>query len=212
MKLIKAFGLAAVVAVVATAFIGATSAQAADTIVRCSKPDTLCTAAHTVGGTLNLTATASNPELLGGPLPEKCTSSTTTASATSEKMFENEWAGTINTLTFTGCSPCTSVTSPGNFAARITMNEAGEYILLSTGEATISGGFFCFGNKCRFRGKDIELTIEDNGGHPIAFANHEPLELVEGSKSFCGETGEWLAKYTTTSPSEEFWLRLGVLP
>jgi hypothetical protein len=206
MKSIKMFGLAAVAAIAAMAFVGAAAAQADTEVVLCKKAEALCAAANVYPVGTEIKATATNPELLGGPLPEKCSTSETTGKTTSAGGMGAPLLGEIATLTFSSCSPCTSVTSPGKFKTEISVNAKDEYSMKTTGEATISGGFFCFGNVCKFKGENLTLPIDNSFPHPVILTNKAKLQLVSGSESFCGKTGEWVATYTTTLPEGQLSL------
>jgi hypothetical protein len=190
MKFIKVLGIAAILAMAVTAFAGATSASAA------FKKLTMCTAHETVCKKANILrevkGSATNPILLG-QLNEKCTSSSVVlkeSSATSTTI-----SGQVTTLTFTGCEPCTTVTTNPPYAASATTSA-----LTSAGSAILSN---CpFGINCKFGTKGATLEYGKNAEGLIieAIAKEQPLTLEEGSAFFCGSSGKWDAVYKVATP------------
>lgn len=194
MRFIKMFGLALVAVSVATAFIGAASASAKlKELTVCKVNQKLCTAANTVK---EVHAIAENAALLG-TIDQKC--------GTSLVILKEEGlptattiSGSVTALTFLNCSPCTSITTTPPYATSVT-----GMTMTSGGGATLKS---CpFGVNCKFGSSKIELEIElrENGSIAGVKADKEPLSLEEGSKFFCGSTGEWDALYV---PLEELWL------
>lgn len=191
MKFTKLLGLAAVAALAVMALVGASSASASIVELTACKTNTkLCPTASIVR---EIHATASNAKLLG-TINQNCTSSLT--------ILKEQGLGTatsivgnVTTLTFTGCEPCSSITTTPPYKASISSST-----LSTGGSATLTG---CpFGINCKFGAEKVELSLVKNGEGAVieAVASEEPLTLQEGSKFFCGSTGKWDAKYVLTTP------------
>jgi hypothetical protein len=201
-KLTKILGLAAVAAMAAMAFAGSASAARLHPLVRlCLKAELLlCTAANSVELKGTLKGLQVGTGTLEGTLNQKCTGGEITGStgAMAESGEESWLAGEIKTLTFTGCEPCTKITSTGGFATKLRhpkegAEEAKLWFLQGGGNAIFEK---CpFGINCKFGSTSLkpEPYIEMETG--LINTDKAELKLEEGSAFFCGSTGKWNAKY-----------------
>jgi hypothetical protein len=191
MRLIKMLGIAAMLALTAMAFVGATSASASiKELTMCKAHENLCKKANILR---EIHGTATNPVLLGN-LNEKCTSSLVVLKETG-LATTTTITGQVTTLTFTGCSPCTTVTTSPPYAASATKTA-----FTSAGSAVLGG---CpFGINCKFGTKGTALEYGKNAEGLVteAIAKEEVLTLEEGSAFFCGSSGKWDAVYKLTTP------------
>lgn len=212
-------GLAAVAALATMAFVAATSASAnvIDFCLTTAKVKELTKAeCDKVKGVIDSKsekihwkAKATNPELKG-TLTETCEKSDALGYILAGLESGKTGTFVVETLSFTGsCSPCTTVTVNGlPYTGDIKMDPAGTYLAESPGSATISGGFFCFGNVCRFGTTSASLELVSTEEDTVnKFVAEEPL-TVESGGVFCGTTGTWKATYTveTGLPSGFFFL------
>jgi hypothetical protein len=210
MKSIKFIGLAAVAAMVAMAFVGASSAMAVDTITLCKtevkNPTELCPDGNLLPAGTLLHFKALNP-ILKGSVEEKCNESL--VHGTTSAASGNPLAGSLSELTFTGaCTPCPTVETKGlPYAASViskTVEGKEEFFLVSKGAALLKN-CFGLGINCEFKTEAAELLIHNNGGHPIVLAKEVPLS---GPGGLCGTTGKWPATYEWKEPTPLFWVAL----
>jgi hypothetical protein len=205
MKLTKILGLAIVAAVAVTAFTGSASAARLHPLVKlCSKRELLlCSAANTLELRGLLKGLQIGTGTLEGTLKEKCTGGVITGITTEEmgESGEESWlGGEIKTLTFSGCEPCTKITSTGGFATKLRHAKEGAeaeklWFLRGGGNATFEG---CpFGINCKFGSESLtpEPYIENSLTEGVINTNKAELKLETGSEFFCGKTGKWNARY-----------------
>jgi hypothetical protein len=196
MKFIKILGVAAMLALAGMAFVGATSASAnIKERTVCKVNQKLCTAANIVR---SVKGVAKEARLLG-TINQKCESSV----VVEENGLPSEAAIPVivlkNALTFTNCTPCTEITSPGPYEGSLS-----SMALITGGSAVLKG---CpFGVNCKFgkaSGIELEIELAADGSVSGVLASEEALTLEEGSKLLCGATGKWDALYV---PSESLWI------
>jgi hypothetical protein len=201
-KTIKMFGLVAAAVVAAMAFIGSSTAAAAEHggigLCKANEP-LLCAEGNLVkvpsGGSIDVLTTAEAP-VLKGTLTEKCNTSTSTFN-TSEEM-KNPVVGQVTELTFTGsCTPCSTVKTLGlPYEGKLSMaeeGEAGDWVLTSSGGAELSG--CTFGVTCKFEGTGVTLLGKNTASGLEFKAEEEELKQTGGSTLFWGSTGKWTANY-----------------
>lgn len=207
MRSINMFGIAVVAALAIGVILGPTYAQATTDIVMCKTEEAVCT-----GGVwsdkLLKEGGASNVIFLGF-LEEKCTKSELHGKVLTKAGVS--LGADIEKLTFSECTPCTSVTVEAlPYGSEIKVDAGDVYLWITPFVLQMSG---CkLGMKCRFEISPISLTIENlfTGQH-IVEAKEEVVGLTEGLESFCGKEIKWDATYTITSPLK-FWFALLNLP
>jgi hypothetical protein len=214
MRLTKVFGLAAVAAVAAMAFIGAGTASAAHEVVLCSvlppTPNSLCAAANVLPAGTEILGLAKNPKL-EGTITVECEDSIATVK-TKESM--NEKLGVeLTKLEFgklptpslgTGCTGCTGgIHTAPPYQGTILMENEKDYVIHTAGNALLLN---CpFGVECKFGSEALTLLIDpDLTQHDAASQVKGDLLLINntlnrtGGSILCGSTGLWTASYTTT--------------
>ncbi len=206
MKLVKLFGLAAIAALVAMAFVGASSASA-NPIDVCLDLEGVAESLdaeeciekggeiHTEDDEIEFQARAVEP-VLKGSLAEKCNESNTTT-----KTKGDGTPGIVVTaLSFTGsCSPCPTVETTPPYTGTLVM-EGGDYFLKVPGSATLKG---CFGFiNCKFSSEAVTLKFVAGPNHTNNEFRAEE-ETLTGPGGLCGSTGTWTANYVVSSP--EMW-------
>jgi hypothetical protein len=193
MRLIKMALLAATAAVVAMAFIGASTASATkpwrgiclkNTPLNCAKADL---AKHPLLGLL--LASAGKGFFLSN-FKIECESGEGKSNAL-ESQNEAAVEGELESLTFAGCSGgCkqVKVITPVALTLDMTTDEGGWN--LSTENAEVEFFECTFGVKCKFGGS---LTLNVNTDAEGSYSDPEGKEfkLLEGSKLLCGGTGKW---------------------
>lgn len=220
MKLIKMLSLAMAAAAIVMAFVGATSAMAAEEhelIGLCLKAELLlCEKASRItaeGLEFGLLlGTQIGTGTLEGTLAEKCKESMSTGKIGAapgnmgkNASGENILKGEIIELTFAGCEPCKKITTTPPFTGNIGMTGTsatkeptflnGTWYLEGGGNASFAE---CpLGVKCKFGAEKLTPapTIEMTETEAILNTNKAKLNLEEGSKLICGETGTWNSKY-----------------
>jgi len=205
MRLIKMLGLAAMAAVVATAFIGAATASAEFNTVLCEKAELICESPVNGGGNveIHLETLAANPPLLlssaGTVECEKSLALLTLLNELAKAPAKQE--AHILSLSFTGNCHL------GETSCTVTTNDLGSLLLLKTGElkaiatdmeleghktkVTLKCGFFI---NCTFsaNAKTSLAVSSDAEGHLTGKAEATPLT---GSGFLCPEKGNWDAEY-----------------
>lgn len=205
-------GFAAIVAAAFTAFIGVGSASAENPhplIGLCKEANLLlCPELMRVApgsGTL-LAKQIGTGKFEGGLFTEECTGAMAKAvvnTAKGTEGMEDSVGGTeesrlfftINTFTFSGCSPCSTVTVNGlPLGATASMSgPEGEWLLKAAGSATFKG---CpFGAECEFGNGEIVSKIEMTATESVLNTAGTELELLKGNASLCGKKGKWKAKF-----------------
>jgi len=209
-------GLAAVAAVAAMAFIGTAAASADHEYIGLCKLEelVLCMSQNLIAEELTgqlLATQIGTGEFKGGLITEKCAGGMAKAKLTSMAMEKvNELTAQITTFTFTECKPCTTVkvTTPVNVKLTMGTSLGSDWKVESTenGKAEFSG--CALGATCIFGGKNITALVEMSAGQSILNTNGTSLEFQGGTggKGFCGENGNWFAKfgfkYTLSSGQE----------
>jgi hypothetical protein len=207
MRLIKMLGLAAFCALAATAFIGAASASAAahDKLGLCKAEELLlCKTANLIAvGSGTLLGKATNPTL-SGTLTETCEVGHIEGTITSPLDPVGKLIGSISSVTFTGCKPCTTVTVENlPYESELTMTTTlGSDWVLNTRKpagvikATLSKCVLGAGT-CIFKANEINALVEMAAGVATVNTNKAPLEFAGGTlgEGFCGKVGAWEAKY-----------------
>jgi hypothetical protein len=192
------------------AFLGAASASA---LTLCSTSgegsETNCGGASKMGkqytGPIHAELVSGGTANFTGNLPVSCTASTISGKVTKSEPPE----GTIETLTFGGCSvfgfscTATSVNTP----YKLTASSTTVVNVKSDGTGNPGASVTCFGVTCEFQtaaaGANLELTGSDTD--PILHAKAVPLTVTKGPAETCGSTATWNASYTVTTP-KSLWI------
>jgi hypothetical protein len=204
-RLIKLFGLAAVVAVAATALIGAASASAMSTTV-CKTNELPCEPENQYAMTgFAIKAKATNPELTSNLGTIKCASSESVGSVTGLSTLENglvDLLGEITELTFSECKLGTS-------KCTVTAQGLPDMVALLQIEGTMNGNLVtneasahvseCL--NCTFGG---EVSLEAVGGEMGNIVAEDIL--IRESGIFCPEKSKWKAKYLVSEPAGAMWV------
>ena len=194
MRLIKMALLAATATVVATAFIGASTASAtgpwiglckAQELLNCAKANLI---KHPLKGRFLLS--------LGKGFSQfnfkiECTSGTGKSNEI-EAQQEASFKGTLESLTVTGCSGgCKKIEVKTPQAFEINMEtEAGADWRLKLANAKVAFSECTFGVTCEF---EITLNLKLQMDAEGAYADPEgaKFQRIKGSALLCGETGKW---------------------
>lgn len=191
MKSVKVLGLGILAALAGSAIIATSSAMATDTnVTKCQFNEGLCEAKNVIrppsGGDLVLLEETTNFQLVGG-VGEKC-SLVETTSSTKEEMSA-ALLGTVEKMTFVGCSPCKKVAAAGlPYQNKVTMEEELKGDFVERTEVSFTLTECSFGMKCKFGSKETILLVSNTEtGEPSIIAEKEPLTLEEGSEVFCGK-------------------------
>jgi hypothetical protein len=138
---------------------------------------------------------------------DKCTGST--AKGKIEKA--EAVTGSLEALTWSGCSFETTTTLPGKFEVeRIAGTHNGTVKADTESRVTINGGFF---GSCLY-GAGIGTDLgELKEGKPASFVVNAVVGKISGSATVCPETARWTAEYTVTEPKEKtLSVESGTLP
>jgi hypothetical protein len=210
MRLIKMFGLAAVGAVAAMAFLGAGTAYS--TVIPAHHKVGLCKVqvlllcpatpvdSRVPVGSGHVVGFATNPTL-EGTLTETCKTGNVTGLITGTLDELAKLAGKIDVVTFKECSPCTEVTVENlPYSSELTMPEIGgtawELNTSGTIKATLNKCVFGSGS-CIFGAATVKAAVEMAETGATVNTNKAPLEFKGGTlgEGFCGKIGKWNAKY-----------------
>lgn len=177
----KLLGLCMVGAIVAVAFVGASSASAT---VLCKENKSPCGSAWPEETTI---VAESSKAVLLGSLSVTCTSKVTVLA---EKNLAGEITGKITSLTWSNCSGCTKVTTTKLPTGSLKATGSGNGTLLTTSETVVLLENCPLGITCTAKATDASLTF--NGG-AIGTANSVASEVpVTLSGGFgCGSSGKW---------------------
>lgn len=203
MRLMKMFGLAALVAVAATAFLGASSASAKYHTALCKVTGQLACPADQLVTSVH--AVATNPTLLSSVANISCASSLAQAtvlglSKLSGKTILPQEAH-FTALTWSNCS-----TESGT-ACTVTTESLGLVLILKTAldladtqahdtEVHVQCGFFI---NCTYGGlPEFRAQGATYGGNGALIAEETELESTGGG--FCPATSKWDAEYESLSP------------
>jgi hypothetical protein len=198
-RLTKMFGPAVLSAVAATAFVGTNSAgaQPHEAIGLCNASElVLCAAENLIPvGSGHLIGKATSP-VLERTLAEKCASSLAKGLVTGALGETSKLEGKIDELTFTSCSPCSTVTVNNlPLTTELTMGTGlgDDWQLTTKGNATFSS--CTFGLICKFGAERIVSLIEMTEAGAVLNTNKAVLNFEGGNEFFCGKVGKWNAKY-----------------
>jgi hypothetical protein len=219
MRFAKAFVLAALVAVAATAFVGASTASAQHEIVLCKELVTLCPNGSLWPSLTKLFALAENPELESSLGIIKCPDSEVTAEIATDigavvttknitGVFGSLHALELGKTLGEGCTgPCvqgqTEAIHVTLEALELIVEPIDKYSLRGTGLALI---LKCpFGVTCVYRGTNVITPIVHDGKHarhpnatnlPLAkFEETLARQTTHGGSSLCPSTSLWRANY-----------------
>ncbi|HKT82290.1 MAG TPA: hypothetical protein VJQ84_00480 [Solirubrobacterales bacterium] len=198
MKLVRMFGVTAMLALTAMAFIGASSASAEVLkAVFCKKDVTLCAKADLWGTDLTVKAHSSEAVLLGS-LPVTCESDVTVLTG---KESAHDIEATTTSLTWSNCKGCTTVTTTKL-----------PKLLILTGPTPLSGtmdivseavvslkGCTIFNISCTATVSSGSLGL--TGGAIGSTATTSASEVKVGlSGGLCGTEGKWDAGSSGSKP------------
>jgi hypothetical protein len=201
MKYLKILGLAAVAAMALMAF-GAGTASATK-LCKNNLSTTACSEHYGVGTVVEGTLTGSAVlETLGGSTIDTCTGSTMSGKTSNTAATGEEVKGSIETLSWTGCTfPTSTVTKGALDIGHISGTDNGTLTATNT-EVTINSGIF---GHCIYgapaTGLDLGTVI---GGHPPKITINAIVPLIKG-EGFCPTEARWTASYTVTKPTM-FWV------
>lgn len=207
MRLIKMFGLTAIAAVAAMAFIGASSASATSTALCTSDASLVCAAGNVYTG--HIEGLAVNPELLSSITNVTCEHSVILGNALG-LVTGGSQVTHLELIDFTGNCKTSSGT-----ACTVTTTALGLVDLLKTapnlGTATslnskvkVVCGFFInctFGGTPELHVVGSTLPLNTTSSLGALTANKASLSREGG---ICPSTSEWDAKYTIQLPHELF--------
>jgi len=191
-KLIKMFGLTAVAAVVAMAFVGASSAMATNTVL-CTVNEDPCLEKNWAKS-IHMVTTA-KPKLLSSIGTIEC------ASSLGEGTLGKLGLPQVATLTaLTWAAPC----ALGKTACTVTTESLGTMNILKTGAnvgtadpegTTIHVECGALIN-CKYTGKPgATLSVTGAGGGSNGILEANKLKVEKLGSGFCPSTAEWDAKY-----------------
>jgi len=186
------FGLAAIAAVAAMAFIGASSASATALCLNNEEP---CAAGNVKLKLLALHAKSAANGFLGGLFTQECHVEVhvhvLNNSSHEPAVVHANWL-------LKECSPCSNVvvTSTGSLSA----SGGGNGVLKGSGKATFSG---CpFGAECEFEGPGAELVALGSATNATVDANVK-LKLVKGSAFLCGSEGTYHSVFSGVNAEDK---------
>jgi hypothetical protein len=194
------FGLAAIAAVAAMAFIGASSASAT---VLCKTATVPCPEKYEAGTIIEGTAT--NATLTSNLATVVCGHSVTKTKVENAGGAAATVTGSITTLSFTSCAtttgvPCTVTVEKLPFKAEVhwTVGANGTLTAESGGTGSPRASVVCAGLiSCTF--EKALYTLPVDGGNPASVtANKVSLERTPfGGTPLCGTESFWDAKYVS---------------
>jgi hypothetical protein len=196
MKYFKMIGLTAVAAVVAMAFIGASSASAT---TLCLKNELPCTGENLKS---ELNGVSTDSKFTGGLFTQTCKNNKMHATVNNTA---GEGAATATAeLTFnTECTPCKSVKATVESATLQISKGTMNGVITGTGHAVFSE--CSFGAECQFGGTNVTLSAEGSETNARILANVK-LKLEKGSALVCGSEGTWTATYTGETEKDKMSL------
>ena len=188
MKYLRLLGLAMVGAIVAVAFVGASSASAT---VLCKENKSPCGSAWPEETTI---VAESSKAVLSGSLSVTCTSRVVVLA---EKNDASEILGSITELTWANCTGCTKVTTTQLPTVTLQPIGSGNGTLLTTSQTTVSLEGCPLGAHCTAKVNDASLAFSGGAiGTAEATASGVPVTL---SGFGCGTSGKWDALYVVKS-------------
>ncbi len=192
MKLVNMFGLAAIVAVAAMAFISASSASATALCINNEEP---CAAGNVKLNWLLLAAKSAANAFLGGLFNQEChaevhahvLSNATHAPATVHLV----WLPT-------NCSPCTTVSVTS--LATVSASGGGNGVITASTSALFKN---CpLTAECEFRAEGVTLTVQGSATNATVVANFK-MGLVKGSAFLCGNEGTYHPTFTGVNAGDK---------
>jgi len=215
MRHLKMLGLAAIAAVAAMAFVGASSAMAESTAL-CKVSTSPCPekSLYPSGTVIKAQLLPGTESLLLGPEPEskievQCTGSTSEGKTTGASLA-NPLTGELTSLAFSGCT----YGAPKTPACEVNVEKLGVLTLLKTavnlGEAKVTGVLVtvtCAAVlKCTYTTEALPLHAKGTGpSGEVAELTASKAPLVqEGVGVGCPAKGFFDAKYEITSPTPIF--------
>jgi hypothetical protein len=222
-KLTKVFGLAALAAVAAMAFVGVASSSAAvllESVIckeapvseHCPKGKAYdpTVAGFDIHAELKAGTTA---KLEAGPIEDECTKSLVLLDKIEYKPHSIH--GRIHELTFGGTCTCTkqvAIHLPWLALVTPDVKGGGGKLLASDGGFGSPGGeVVCSGDKCIYESTDATGVTITGGNPAIAKANVELVLNKPASSFFCQFAGNahWIAEYQVTTP-KPLWIALNL--
>lgn len=200
MRPMKMFGLAAVAAVSATAFIGASSASATSTVF-CSENVLVCPAAKKIEHA-TFTALSTSPFFSNAVANMSCTH---TVFSGNVLLLANPLVGHVSLWDFTGCSEsifgskCTIATNNSwlFYILKIGPNKG----TLSMEGAEMLINCSSIGFHCIYGNPTTSLSVAGSVGTALAAVVATSVTLPKkGGGFFCPETSSLSATYTVTTP------------
>lgn len=208
MRPTKTLVLALLAAISATVLLSPAVAQATSDIVMCKAEEEPVCSGPSWGEKLLKEGGASDT-VFKGAFEEKCKKSELHA-----KVLTNNntiLAVDIEKLTYSECTPCTTVTVVGlPYGGEVNVDAKDKYSWITPFVVEFSGCLMAM--KCKFETSPLSLSIDNlfTGQH-ILLAIEEEIGFSGGSAVFCGKSTKWSATYTITSPLS-FWFSLKTLP
>jgi hypothetical protein len=209
MRLTKVFGLAALAAVAAMAFIGVSSASAAikHSVVLCDQlvaVEQLCPEGHLWPKGTIILALAEGGVLKAGGLEVKCPHTEIEAKTTAEAGLSLPFEitklkfGKLETELGKGCEGCTEIHTTPPYPGKIEVEAIDKFYFQSTGEAEL---LHCtiFNVTCKYGSENILSLIHHDGTHPKHEGTNLPHILIRntlvkiGGSGFCPAEGTWEA-------------------
>lgn len=200
MKSIKWIGLAAVVSMIAMAFVGASSASALSTAL-CKTKEKVCASGnqYAAGTTLSAKLKEGTTAKLTGALEVTCSASTV-GGKTEGASLGASILGAIETLTFTSCgTTCESITAEGfPYVSHLVNLGSLKGTLTVLTPKVVLKKCTIFKITCTATAKEVVLDVDTSVEPATIKAINEPLEL-----GACGK-GTWNAEYVLTEPKPVF--------
>jgi len=205
MRYLKIFGLAAVAAAVAMAFVGASSASAT---ALCSANEEECASPLGAGTVVEASLkTGTNAVLKTELATVECKKSVTSGKTTSGPgasvtgVIENLSFSECKTTGGTNCTVGTALSLPYNASITATGGGGGKLLVTKGGGGGNPGATVtCLGViECTFRTPSATLNVL--GGNP-AVAMAEGIELTERAGLLCpSKEAKWTAEYAVSKPN-----------
>jgi hypothetical protein len=200
MKYLKMIGLTAVAAVVAMAFVGASSASAT---ALCATNALPCPSPLPSGTAIKAELKEPNEAVLtSGFAVVKCKTSVIEGKTTSAGGAGVAVLGTISSVTWSNCTcnlgGTVVATAEGlPWSTEVNWTTGTMNGVMSTSNP--KGSFTCGGEKCIYSTTTANTTVL--GGSPAVVDAEVPLTRATGSGLLCSASATWAAKYTVTSPA-----------
>lgn len=213
----KALGIAAMLTLAITAFLGVSTATAASVVVGClgtlkvTGEQMECVGTYDLKNSVAVGAEALKPTL-GGVMMESCGKSSLGMEL--QTGLEGGTVGMLNLskLSFAGeCGPCSKVEVTGTPSPNGTVfmpSEAEDDFVFEGGSFGITLSGCPLAMTCKFSAKSAQFNYEPSEGFTSNELRAEGivLESVSGGE-FCGTTSKLVANYVTSVP-KQWWLGL----